>query len=242
MPQATSTSHYHTLEVPETASQAEIKQAYRRLAKKFHPDSKHVAAGHEQITQLNAAYEVLGDPHNRSRYDQERQHLATVGAAGFDEVNYRDRQQRTVDSQNHYRQRRKTQKNADAHIEQWLKHVYNPIDRLMGKILSPLKTELRSLSADPFDDELMEGFQSYLEDCQHWLEQAQGLFKSMATPGNAAGVAMDLYHCLNQLEDGIDEMERFTYSYEESYLHTGQELFRLVTQLRKAVKAEVKSG
>ncbi|MEO0537278.1 MAG: DnaJ domain-containing protein [Cyanobacteria bacterium P01_A01_bin.123] len=242
MPQGTSTSHYHTLDVSETATQAEIKQAYRRLVKKFHPDSRHVAAGHEQITQINAAYEILGDPQNRSRYDQERQYFSAADAVSFVETDARDRQQRTVDSQNHYRQRRKTQKNADIHIEQWLKHVYSPIDRLMGKILSPLKTELRSLSADPFDDELMEGFQAYLENCRSWLEHAQGLFKSMASPANAAGVAMDLYHCLNQLEDGIDEMERFTYSYEESYLHTGQELFRLVTQLRKAVKAEVRSG
>ncbi|MEM8542621.1 MAG: DnaJ domain-containing protein [Cyanobacteria bacterium P01_H01_bin.119] len=244
MPQASLTNHYQTLEVAETASQSEIKQAYRRLAKKFHPDSEASTSsaaqnGHNQIVAINAAYEVLGDPQNRSRYDHERRLMAAVEALGGGSD--RDRNQRTVESQNLYRQRRQQQRQADTHIHEWLKRVYRPTDRLMGQILSPLKGELRSLAADPFDDELMEGFQTYLETSRTQLEKAKSLFKSMATPSNAAGVAMDLYHCLNQLEDGIDEMERFTCSYQESYLHTGQELFRLVTKLRKGMKEEIKA-
>ena len=47
----------------------------------------------------------------------------------------------------------------DAHLETWLRQVYRPVDRSMGRILKQLKQEIRDLSADPYDDELMEGFQ-----------------------------------------------------------------------------------
>jgi molecular chaperone DnaJ len=62
----------------------------------------------------------------------------------------------------------------------------------------------------------------------------------MANPASTAGVAADIYHCLGLLEDGLDELERFTMSYEESYIHTGTELFRRVKQLRLEAKERVK--
>ncbi len=52
-------NHYDTLKVNPSASQAEIKQAYRRLVKQFHPDTNQ-EADHDQIVRINAAYEVLG--------------------------------------------------------------------------------------------------------------------------------------------------------------------------------------
>ncbi|NJN88643.1 MAG: J domain-containing protein, partial [Leptolyngbyaceae cyanobacterium SL_7_1] len=64
-------SHYHTLEVSPHASQAEIKQAYRRLAKIFHPDSNTTITDHERIAGINAAYEVLSDPQQRAHYDRQ---------------------------------------------------------------------------------------------------------------------------------------------------------------------------
>ncbi|MBD0334996.1 MAG: DnaJ domain-containing protein [Cyanobacteria bacterium Co-bin13] len=230
-------THYQILEVAETATQAEIKKAYRRLAKQFHPDSQTEASDHNRIARLNEAYEVLGDPEHRVRYDQQRQGYYPEKSAAESAA---ERTQRAADMQAQYRRHREAAQASEEQLEQWLRKVYNPIDRLVGKIISPLKGEIRTLSADPFDDELMEGFQSYLEQCRTWLEQAQNKFQSMPNPSTAAGVAANLYHCLNQLEDGIEEMERFTYSYEESYLHTGHELFRISTQLRREAKAGIK--
>ena len=61
------TDHYHTLKIAETATQQEIKQSYRRLAKALHPDTtQNTETDAESIKQLNAAYEVLGDPQLRS--------------------------------------------------------------------------------------------------------------------------------------------------------------------------------
>jgi molecular chaperone DnaJ len=139
-----------------------------------------------------------------------------------------------------YRRHRQASQSSEAQEDAWLKLVYAPVDRLIAKIMSPLKAEIRKLSADPFDDDLMAAFQAYLEQCGTWLEQAKTKFQSMANPASTAGIAADLYHCLGQLEDGLEEMERFTYSYETSYLHTGQELFRMARQQRQDAKERVK--
>ncbi|MEB3291186.1 MAG: DnaJ domain-containing protein [Leptolyngbya sp.] len=229
-------THYQILEVHETATQGEIKRAYRRLAKQFHPDSQTELASHDHIARINNAYEVIGDPARRVRYDQERR---GVLGANREEV-AQQRTQRTADMQAAYRRHRQASQSSEAQEDAWLKLVYGPVDRLTGKIISPLKTEVRKLSADPFDDELMEAFQAYLEQCNAWLAKAKATFQSMANPASTAGVAADLYHCLGQLEDGLEEIERFTYSYETSYLHTGQELFRMARQLRQEAKDRVK--
>ncbi len=229
----TDTNHYKTLGVAESASQAQVKQAYRQLAKQFHPDSQNQGATNEKIASVNAAYEVLGDANVRQQYDLERELLA--------KKQQRERAFRTVDSQNQYRKRKKSGAVDSTTIEQWLRGVFNPTDRLIGKIIRPLKAEVRSLSADPFDDELMEAFQTYIETCREHLEKAQEKFKSMPNPAGVAGGAANMYYCLNQLEDGIEEIERFTYTYDENYLHTGQELFRISAGLRKDAKAEIKA-
>lgn len=54
----------------------------------------------------------------------------------------------------------------------------------------------------------------------------------MPNPANLAGVAAHLYYCLNQVGDGLDELEFFTLNYDDHYLHTGQELFRIAEGLR----------
>jgi molecular chaperone DnaJ len=236
------TDHYIVLGVLDTATQKEIKQAYRQLAKQHHPDSRQTGDSHDAIAQINAAYEVLGDPQRRSQYDQQRRYLRQAQAAGLEvEPDRRTRHERTVEVHNYYRQRRQAAQTADWQQQQWMKQVYNPVDRLMGKILNPLKAQVRALSADPFDDQLMTDFQGYLEDCREALDQAQQKFKSMPNPSPAAGIAAHLYYCMNHLEDGLEEMERFTYTYDEGYLHTGQELFRISQQLRREASAAVKN-
>jgi curved DNA-binding protein len=72
--------YYKVLGVPRTASQDDIKKSFRKLARQFHPDvSKDKKAGEEKFKEINEAYEVLGDPQNRSKYDS----LGTEGEEGF---------------------------------------------------------------------------------------------------------------------------------------------------------------
>jgi curved DNA-binding protein CbpA len=63
--------YYAMLEVPTNASPEQIKQAYRRLARLYHPDLNRQAED-RQIKQINDAYNVLGDVTRRARYDIQR--------------------------------------------------------------------------------------------------------------------------------------------------------------------------
>jgi curved DNA-binding protein len=63
--------YYEILGVPRTASEADIKKAFRKLAREFHPDvAKNKKQAEEKFKELNEAYEVLGDPAKRKKYDE----------------------------------------------------------------------------------------------------------------------------------------------------------------------------
>jgi curved DNA-binding protein len=63
--------YYETLGVARTASAEEIKQAFRKLARVYHPDvAKNKVTGEVKFKEINEAYEVLGDPEKRRRYDE----------------------------------------------------------------------------------------------------------------------------------------------------------------------------
>ncbi len=64
-----SNSLYETLDIDKGASEAEVKKAYRRLARKFHPDINKEADAEEKFKEVNAAYEVLSDKQKRAQYD-----------------------------------------------------------------------------------------------------------------------------------------------------------------------------
>ena len=68
---------YVILGVERTATDAEIKRAFRKLAQRWHPDVNTDPAAQEQFKEINEAYQVLSDPDRRSRYD-------TFGRAGAD--------------------------------------------------------------------------------------------------------------------------------------------------------------
>ncbi len=63
--------YYKILGVPTTASTAQIKQAYRELVKKFHPDVNQTAGAGERTRELNEAWAVLSDPELRMAHDLE---------------------------------------------------------------------------------------------------------------------------------------------------------------------------
>ncbi len=80
--------YYKTLGVPRKASQKEIKQAYRKLARQYHPDvNPGNQAAQEKFKKINEAYEVLSDADKRKKYDMfgsNWQRTATgAGAGGF---------------------------------------------------------------------------------------------------------------------------------------------------------------
>jgi molecular chaperone DnaJ len=68
---------YLILGVERTASDAELKRAFRKLAQQWHPDINKEPEAQERFKEINEAYQVLSDPERRSRYD-------TFGRAGVD--------------------------------------------------------------------------------------------------------------------------------------------------------------
>jgi DnaJ-class molecular chaperone len=73
--------YYEILGLSKTASQDEIKRAYRKLALKYHPDK---GGDQDKFKKVNEAYQILSDPQKRSRYDQ----FGKSGAQGFSGQGY----------------------------------------------------------------------------------------------------------------------------------------------------------
>ena len=69
--------YYQTLGISKSASEAEIKSAYRKLARQHHPDIDKSAGASERFKEVSEAYQVLSDPNKKAQYDQ-------FGHAAFD--------------------------------------------------------------------------------------------------------------------------------------------------------------
>ena len=75
--------YYAVLGVTSSASEKEIQQAYRKLARELHPDANpDNASAEERFKEVSAAYDVVGDPDTRSQYDQARAVGPAMGGGG----------------------------------------------------------------------------------------------------------------------------------------------------------------
>lgn len=220
-------NHYQTLGLTPKASQKEIKQAYRRLAKQHHPDHSEENNSHEKIISINAAYEVLSNPTLKASYDR---------------AFFQKRVERNTEAQQHYQHQREKQRQSDDHISRWLKYVYQPVMERVDQIVNPLDAQIDYLAGDPFDDDLLNTFQDYIEQCRELVEKAKQELSSEPNPSNLAGTAASLYHCLNQLDDGIEELAYFPFNFDEQHLHTGKELFRIASSLQEDAATTVTSN
>jgi molecular chaperone DnaJ len=209
------TNYYNTLQVHYQAPQSEIKRAYRILVKKFHPDCNHSLNNHDQISAINIAYETLSNPQSRASYDQ------SMGL----------RLPQTTNPSTVVK-RRSQGLDEDSKLDIWLTQVYEPIIKILNLTLDNLDEQIDRLADDPFDDELLDNFQEYIQNCRSAFNHAQVLFRGMPNPASAAGVAAYLYHCLNQVGDGIEELNYFTLNFDDHHLHTGQELWRIAEEMR----------
>ena len=217
---------YKQLGLKKNASTAEIKSAYRLLAKKYHPDT---GGDNEKFLALQLAWETLNDPQKKAIYDQSL----------INDESYKIIKNTSWSSE--LKDKKTNSTNKDQDIKDWIQKIYNPINRLISQVTTPLNDEIKKLSADPYDDELMDSFSSYLNDCRKKIEKASSLFKSQAVPSSISSIGLDLYHCFSQVQDALDELDRYTQGYVDDYLFDGKQMMKEAKRIQLKMKTNKKN-
>ena len=204
-------NYYKELGLKQNATRNEIKSAYRLLAKKYHPDT---GGDNEKFLALQLAWETLNDPHKKAIHDKSL----------FNDESYIVSKNENWSSG--LKNKKNNSTNKDQDIKDWIKKIYNPINRFISQVIKPLNDEIKKLSADPYDDELMDAFSSYLHESRKKIEKASSLFKSQAVPSSISSIGLDLYHCFSQVQDALDELDRYTQGYVDDYLFDGKQMMK----------------
>ncbi len=102
--------YYRILQVDPSAEPEVVTAAYKRLAHKYHPDTNKSPDAHRRMQEINAAYEILGNPENRAKYDRER----ASHSSSFEE----DRHRRAEHDRQQQEQREAAQRRAEYERKQ----------------------------------------------------------------------------------------------------------------------------
>ena len=205
---------YKILEIEENATYLEIKNSYRELVKKHHPDA---GGDQNKILSINAAWEILGDKENKRNYDFNKE-IKNSSSKKEQVIN--------TESSRYVQNISKESTKEEKDLFLWMKNVYTPIDKLIGQILNSFPSQLRKLSADPYDDLLMESFCNYLEASQKKIETVTHLYQKISAPAAIQQFSLRLYYCFSQVQDALKELELYTNGYVDNYLHDGNEMLR----------------
>ena len=219
-------NYYKELGLKQNATRNEIKSAYRLLAKKYHPDT---GGDNEKFLSLQLAWETLNDPqkkaiHDKSLFNNESSIIS-----------------KNENWSSELKNKKNNSTNKDQDIKDWIKKIYNPINRFISQVIKPLNDEIKKLSADPYDDELMNAFSSYLNESRKIIEKASSLFKSMAVPRSISSIGLDLYHCFSQVQDALDELDRYTQGYVDDYLFDGKQMMKEAKRIQLKMKINKKN-
>ena len=207
---------YQILKVHSSAKLEDIKKAYRELVKTHHPDK----GGDPQVMlEINAAWATLKKKHKK--------------------LNLNKQNNSEIYSQTEYKKENANYSKSED-IKNWFQNIYLPIDKLLGQIINPLASNIRDLSADPYDQLLMDSFCLYLEKSKKKIKKVKIIYTSFASPSIIRDFSLDLYHCLSQVEDGINELDRYTMGYVDNYLHDGKEMIAKAKKKRKFLQTNKK--
>ena len=217
---------YKELGLKENATQSEIKSSYRRLVKKHHPDA---GGEKDRFLAIQDAWETLNDPFKKEQYDKNL--FSLQQSSNFRDQNWED----NVNTKKY------SSKVKDNEVKNWIKNIYNPINRFISQIIKPLSQEIKELSADPYDEELMDNFCKYIALSQKKIEKVDKLYKSISVPRSISSLGLDLYHCFSQVKDALSELDKYTQGYVDDYLFDGKEMMKEAKRIQSKMAYDKKS-
>ena len=217
---------YEELGLKKNPTRSEIKSSYRSLVKQHHPDK---GGKKERFLAIQNAWETLNDPIKKEQYDRS----LISSSSSFDSLN------KNWEEEFNSKKYKSTIK--DKEVETWIKEIYNPINRLISQIIKPLNNEIKELSADPYDDQLMEKFCSYISLSQQKIDKVDKIYNKKLVPSSISALGLDMYHCFSQVKDALSEFERYTQGYVDDYLFDGKEMIKEAKRIKSKMSTEKKN-
>ena len=217
---------YKELGLKENATQSEIKSSYRRLVKQHHPDA---GGEKDRFLAIQDAWETLNDPFKKEQYDKTL--FSFQQSSNFRNQNWEDNVNTTKYSS----------KVIDNEVKNWFKNIYSPINRFISQIIKPLSQEIKKLSADPYDEELMDNFCRYIALSKRKIEKVDKLYNSISVPNSISSLGLDLYHCFSQVKDALSELDRYTHGYVDDYLFDGKEMMKEAKRIQSKMAYDKKT-
>ncbi|MBO8203688.1 J domain-containing protein [Prochlorococcus marinus] len=217
---------YEELGLERNATKSEIKSSYRSLVKQHHPDA---GGEKERFLAIQNAWETLNDPVKKEKYDKK----IFSSSTSFDSLheNWEDK----------FNSKKYNSSLKDKEVETWIKEIYTPINRLISQIIKPLNNEIKELSADPYDDKLMESFCSYISFSKKKIEKVDKIYNKKLVPKSISALGLDLYHCFSQVKDALSELDRYTEGYVDDYLFDGKEMIKEAKRIQTKMAIENKN-
>ena len=217
---------YEELGIKKNATKIEIKSSYRSLVKKHHPDK---GGEKERFLAIQNAWETLNDPIKKEKYD--KLFFSSYPSSNAINENWEEK----------FNSKKNISSLKDEEVRTWLKDIYNPTNRLISQIIKPLNNEIKDLSADPYDEQLMENFCNYISLSQNKIEKVGKIYNSKAIPKTISNLGLDLYHCFSQVKDALSDLERYTKGYVDDYLFDGKEMMKEAKRIQSKMAYDKKN-
>ena len=217
---------YEELGLKQNATKSEIKSSYRSLVKQHHPDA---GGEKERFLAIQNAWEILNDPLKKEQYDRN----FCSSSSSFDSLN--------ENWEEKFNSKKYNSSMKDREVATWIKEIFTPINRSISQIIKPLNNEIKALSADPYDEQLMENFCSYIRFSQKKIEKVEKIYNKKLVPKSISALGLDLYHCFSQVKDALSEFDRYTQGYVDDYLFDGKEMIKEAKRIQSKMSAEKKN-
>jgi len=134
-------NYYELLQIEKTASQAEIKKAYRKLAKQYHPDrNQHNPYAEQRFKEVSHAYSILSDANRKSQYDRDRNN------------HYNQSQSSYEYSQSGSDTRTRSQRPQEAFNEFFNSPLWGAVKGFAGNVAQDFVQGIDNEMQDEFDD------------------------------------------------------------------------------------------